>query len=548
MSDFDYIIIGGGHNGLVCAAYLARAGQRVAVLERYAILGGYITTEEIPAAPGYRLNIGAMEHISIFDTPILSDLELEKYGLEYLFREPLYLFPFPDGSDLPVYRSIERTAAEIARFSAHDAAAYRPFMEFSAAFLGILGAVSFGPPPTFGELAGMMSAQVGLDTDRALRVLLTDPRTVLNEWFDHPKVKAALGYYGAHTQTAPSQPGAGFAPMIMVGSHLSGVARPRGGSGRLNDALAAVIIAHGGTVRTNAGVRRVRVENGRAVGVVLESGEGITAEKGVVSAVDAVRLFLDLVDEEHTSPELRRALRNVRIAGTNISEFKVDCALSGPLDWSRFPHGEEFSVGMYLICPSLEYLDLAFADIRRGLPPEEPAMMVCTPSALDPTLAPPGGHTLWLSAFAPYDRRDGRSWDKTKEKYADLLLDRLAQYAPNVRDVIIAREVTSPLDWHRRTGSIRGNPNHLDMTLDQILGYRPIPALSRYRTPIRGLYLTGSGTHPGGGLSGNPGYNTAQVVLQDLGLVPPPERKGLVERVRRLTSLFDIYRRLRKYL
>ncbi len=548
MADTDYIVIGGGHNGLVTAAYLARAGQRVVVLERYKILGGYNTTEEISAAPGYKLNVGALEHIAIFDTPLVADLELEKYGLDYIYRDAVYLFPFLDGVDIPIYRSIDRTAEEIAKLSPRDGAVYSDFMDFSDAFLGIMSAVSMGPPPTFGELAALMDAQIGLDIDQLLWVLLTNPRAVLDAWFEHPQVKAALGYYGAHIQTAPSRMGAGFAPCIMVGPHDSGAPRPRGGSGRLNDALAAAIEDQGGSVRTSLGVRRIMVENGRAVGVETDDGEGITAAKGVVSSIDARRVFLDLVDEAHTSAELRKKLRNLHAGGTNISEFKIDSALSGPLDWSRFPHGEEFSVGMQLLCPSMDYLDRVFADIQGGVPPEDPAIMVGTASVLDPSLAPEGGHTLWLSSFAPYHRRDGRSWDETKEEFAGRLLDRLSLYAPNARDVIVASELTSPLDWHRRTGSIRGNPNHLDMTLDQILGYRPLPELSAYHTPIKGLYLTGSGTHPGGGMSGNPGYNTAHVILQDLGLAPPPGRKGLMERAKKMVGLIGIFMRLRKYL
>ncbi len=548
MPDTDYVVIGGGHNGLVCAGYLARAGLRVTVLEAYQVLGGYCTTEEIPAAPAYKLNIGALEHIGILDVPFVKELELERYGLEYLQREELYLFPFLDGTDIPIYRSVERTADAIAKVSPHDARAYGPFMEFSDAFMAILGAVSFGPPPTFGELAALMDAQVGLDTDQLLWSLFTCPRAVLDVWFDHPQVKAALAYYGAHTQTAPSRPGAGYAPCILVASHFSGVARPRGGSGKLVDALALAVQSCGGTVRTNARVKRVLVEGGRAAGVELTGGEIIRAAKGVVSSIDARRLLLELVDPSHTPGELRRRLQNLRIASTNISEFKIDAALSGPLDWSRTPHGEELSVGMQLLCPSLDYLDGVFADIQRGLAPEEPAMMTGSASVLDPTLAPPGGHTLWLSSFAPYERRDGRSWDEAKGEFAERLLDRFSLYVPNVRDVLVAAEVTSPLDWHRRTGAIRGNPNHLDMTLDQILGYRPLPELSGYRTPIVGLYLSGSGTHPGGGLSGIPGMNTAQVVLQDLGLVPPPSKKGLLERAKKLASLLQVYRKLRKYL
>lgn len=548
MADLDYVIIGGGHNGLVCGGYLAKAGQRVGVLEMFSVLGGYATTEEIPAAPGYKLNIGALEHISIFDTPFVKDLELDKYGLDYMFREELWLFPFLDGTDIPVYKSVEHTAEEIAKFSAHDGQAYGPFIEFSGAFLSLLGAVSLGPAPTFGELAGLMDAQLGLDTDQLLWTLLTCPRAVLDSWFEHPKVKAALAYYGGHVQCAPARPGAGYAPFIMFGGHSGGVARPRGGSGKLAESLAAAIEDHGGTVQTNAKVERILVKDGRAVGVQLAGGETITAAKGVISSIDARRVFLDLVDEAHTSPELRRKLGNLRIGGTNISEFKIDSALSGPLDWSRFPHGQELSAGMQLLCPTVDYLDYVFADIQAGNTPQEPAIMMGTASVLDPSLAPDGGHTLWVSSFAPFHRRDGRSWDETKEEFAERLLDTVSLYTPNLRDVIIASELTSPVDWERRTGAIRGNPNHLDMTLDQMLGYRPLPELSAYRTPIKRLYLTGSGTHPGGGLSGNPGYNTAQAILQELGLVAPPSRKGLVERAKKLGSLLKIYLKLRKYL
>lgn len=549
MADYDYIVIGAGHNGLVCAGYLAKAGQHVAVLEQHSIPGGFITTEEISGAPGFKLNIGAIEHISIFDTPIMGDLELEKYGLNYLFRDNIYLFPFLDGTDIPIYSSVEQTAKAISAISEHDGEAYTKFVEFSNAFLGIMGAVSFMAPPTFGELTALMDAEIGMDVDQLLWVLLSNPRAVLDSWFDHPKVKAALGYYASHVQVPPSRMAAGFAPFIIIGAHGNGVARPQGGSGKLIEALIKSIEAHGGAVQTSAQVTRILVENGKAVGVELKNGERITASKGVVSGIDARRVFLDLVDESLTPADLRRRLGLIHTSGTNIGEFKLDCALSEPLDWSKFPHGNEFRVGMHLLCPSLEYLDYVFADVARGVDPENPAMLVCTSGSLDPTLVPEKGQdTLWVSAIAPYKRRDGRSWDEAKQEYGDRLIDTLAQYAPNVRDSIIATGLTSPLDWHRRAGSVCGNPNHMDMTLDQFFGYRPAPQISNYRTHIGGLYLSGSGVHPGGGLSGNPGYNTAQAILQDLGLVKPPGKRGLLDRVKKLTSLLPIYMKLRKYL
>ncbi|MBN1315715.1 MAG: NAD(P)/FAD-dependent oxidoreductase [Anaerolineales bacterium] len=549
MADYDYIVIGAGHNGLVCAGYLAKAGQHVAVLEKYSIPGGFITTEEIPGAPGFKLNIGAIEHMSFYDTPIMKDLELEKYGLHYLFRDNVYLFPYLDGTDIPFYTSLDRTKEAIAKISKHDAEAYGSFVEFASAFLGILDTVSNTAPPTFGELAGLLDAQVGLDIDQLLWVLLTNPRAVLDSWFESPKVKAALGYYASHIQVPPSRMAAGYAPFIIIGAHGEHVGRPEGGSGKLIDALIGAIEAYSGTVQTNAQVSRILVENGRATGVELANGDRISASKGVVSSIDARRVFLDLMDESYTPAALRRRLELAHTSGTNIGEFKLDCALSEPLDWSRFPHGNDFRVGMHLVCPSLEYLDYVFADVARGVDPAEPAMLVCSAGSLDQTLVPkPGQDTLWVSAIAPYKRRDGRSWDDAKQAYADVLLDTLAKYAPNVRDAIIATELTSPLDWHKRAGSVCGNPNHMDMTLDQFFGYRPAPQISNYRTHIGGLYLSGSGVHPGGGLSGNPGYNTAQAVMQDLGLVKPPDKRGLIDRVKKLASLLPIYMKLRKYL
>jgi beta-carotene ketolase (CrtO type) len=548
MPEFDIIVIGGGHNGLICAGYLAKAGEKVIVLEKHDVVGGFITTEEaIPEAPGFKLNIGAMEHGGVVDTPIVSDLELEKFGLEYMCREAMYFFPFLDGVAVPIYKSVEKTCQAIGEISKRDAEAYRGFVEFSNALLALFSAVSYGAPPSFGELAGAMGA-VGTDADRLIRTVLTSPRAVVSEWFESEYLRAALAYYGSVSQTAPSTLGSGWAPCLLAGCHASGQWRPRGGSGMLIESLIRAIDHYGGTVRADAEVARIVVENGRATAVELRDGERIEARHGIVSSIDAKRVFLELMDPGLLDPQLIRQVKNITVAGTNVSEFKVDCAMDELPSLDRWEKGPEFIVGMIQPCPTVDYLEREFVDIRRGVFPEAPAVLCAVPSAADPSLAPPGKHTLWLSCFAPYELSGGRNWDVIREETADHLIDVVAQYMPNIKKAMIDRVIQTPVDWYRRTGAIAGNPNHMDMTLDQLFGYRPTPALSGYRTPIKDLYLSGSGVHPGGGLNGIPGHNTAQVVLEDLGYIKSASGGGLRHTISKFKDLFRSYMTLRKYL
>ncbi len=551
MSDCDIVVIGGGHNGLICAGYLARAGEKVLVLEKHDVVGGFITTEEaIPEAPGFKLNIGAMEHGGVVETPIVSDLELEKFGLEYMCREEMYFFPFLDGVAVPIYKSVDETCKAIAEISKRDAEAYRSFVEFSNALLSLFAAVSYAAPPSFGELAAAMGAggAVGMDADRLIRTVLTSPRAVVSEWFESEYLRAALAYYGSVSQTAPSTLGSGWAPCLLAGCHSSGQWRPRGGSGMLIESLIRAIEHHGGTVRASAEVARIIVENGKAAAVELRDGERIEARHGIVSSIDAKRVFLDLLDPGLLDPQLIRQVKNITVAGTNVSEFKIDCALDELPSLDRWERGAEFIVGMIQPCPTVDYLEREFVDIRRGVFPEAPAVLCAVPSAADPSLAPRGKHTLWLSCFAPYELSGGRNWDDIREEIADHLIDVVAQYMPNIKKAMIGRIIQTPVDWYRRTGAIAGNPNHMDMTLDQLFGYRPTPALSGYRTPIKELYLSGSGVHPGGGLNGIPGHNTAQVMLEDLGYIKSASRGGLRQRISKFRDLFQTYMTLRKYL
>jgi beta-carotene ketolase (CrtO type) len=295
-------------------------------------------------------------------------------------------------------------------------------------------------------------------------------------------------------------------------------------------------------------VSKIVVENGRATAVELRGGERIDARHGIVSSIDVKRVFLDLVGQDLLAPHLIRQIKNITVAGTNVSEFKLDCALNELPDLGRWERGPDFIVSMVQPCPSVDHLEREFVDIRRGEFPEEPAFLFAVHSAEDPSLAPPGKHTLWLSCFAPYELSGGRSWDDIREEAADHLIDVVARYAPNIKEAMIGRVIHTPLDWYRRTGAIAGNPNHMDMTLDQLFGYRPTPALCNYRTPIKDLYLSGSGVHPGGGLHGIPGHNTAQVVLEDLGYIRSASSRGFGHRIGKVRDLLQAFMKLRKYV
>ena len=537
MEVYDVVIIGAGHNALVCAGYLLKAGYRVLLLEKQAIPGGGSTTEESlkEAAPGFKFNPCAIDHIFIHLGPVVQELELNKYGLEYLFYDPTVFCPHPDGKYFLGYRSVEQTCAEIARYNPRDARKYAEFIDFWQRVLGMLIPIFNAPPKSLIDISGNFDAAKLKDMfslmgppDKILdlmRTMFTSPMDLLNEYFDEEFVKAPLARQASELSLPPSQKTGAVGSIMMAMRHNPGAARPRGGTGALTQALVRLVMSQGGVILTEQQVKQVLIDNNRAVGVRVANGKEYRAECGVISSIDAKRLFVQLIDEsdvDKADTQLRDRISR-RIVNHNESILKIDCALSELPRFVHHNHKDEYLTGAILIADSVDHVELAHTDPEIGRIPEDPSMFAVVPTVVDPTLAPEGKHTLWIEFFAPYQIKGaegtglkGTGWtDELKHKVADKVLDKLADYAPNIKNSIIARHVESPAELAERLGFLKGNYYHLDMTFDQMMFFRPLPELANYKTPIENLFLTGAGTHPGGSISGIPGRNCARVFLQN---------------------------------
>lgn len=536
MQAYDVVMIGAGHNALVCAAYLLKAGYSVLLLDKNPFPGGASTTEEtLPKeAPGFKFNPCAIDHIFIHLGPVVQELELHKYGLEYLFCDPVVFCPHPDGKYFLAHRSVEKTCAEIERYSPRDARKYAEFVDFWQRVIGMLTPMFNAPPKSLVDVAGNFDASKLQDmlslmgpADKTLdfiRTMFTSPVDIINEYFDSEFLKAPLARLAGELSTPPSQKNMSVGSIMMTMRHNPGMARPKGGTGALTEALVRLVQDKGGVILTEKQVQKVLIDDGKAVGVRLTNGQEYRANKGVISSIDAKRLFLNLVDErevDEVDPELRDRLAR-RIVNHNESILKIDCALSEAPRFERYNHQDEYLIGSVLIADSVEHVELAHTDPEIGrIPLEDPSMYVVVPTMRDPSMAPEGKHTLWIEFFAPYQIKGaegtgqkGTGWtEELKNKVADRVLDKLADYAPNVKNAIIARHVESPAELSDRLGVLKGNYYHLDMTFDQMIFFRPLPELANYKTPIEGLFLTGAGTHPGGSISGMPGRNCARVFL-----------------------------------
>jgi beta-carotene ketolase (CrtO type) len=537
MENYDVVIIGAGHNGLVCAAYLLKAGYSVLLLEKRSVPGGAATTEEVlpQDAPGFKFNLCAIDHEFIHLGPVVEELELTKYGLEYLYCDPVVFCPHPDGKYFLAHQSIEKTCAEIERFSPRDAKKYAEFTAYWQRAIGAMIPMFNAPPKSVLDIIGNydikkvqdLFAMIGSPNKTLdfVRTMLTSAEDIVNEWFDSEFLKAPIARLASELGAPPSQKMLGVGMMMMAMRHNPGMARPRGGTGALVQALLNLVKSLGGHILTDQHVEKVLVDNGRAVGVRTANGKEYRATKGVISNIDARRVLLQLIDPadvDAADPELRERIDR-RIVNNNETILKIDLAMSEPLRFERYNHRDEYLIGSVLIADSVRHVEKAHSDPAQGIiPDDDPSMYVVQPTVLDPSMAPDGKHTVWIEFFAPYKiaglegtGQFGTGWtDELKNKVADRCVEKLAQYAPNVKTATIARRVESPAELGDRLGAYNANYYHIDMTLDQMVFFRPLPEIANYKTPIDGLFLTGAGTHPGGSISGMPGRNCARVFLQ----------------------------------
>ncbi|MGH9662078.1 MAG: phytoene desaturase family protein, partial [Bryobacteraceae bacterium] len=508
----------------VAAAYLARAGRRVLVLERREQVGGCAVTEEI--WPGYRVSTAAYL-TSLLQERIVRELELERFGYRVDPKDPAFFSPFPDGRWLYMWQDQRRTLEEIAKFSTRDAEAYPKYEEHLERLARVVESLLLVAPPHFPPRRALdffEFLQIGArlrkldrkETVGLVKIFTQSAADFLDEWFESEELKVTLatdGVIGA--SGGPRSPGTAYIllhhSMGSVGGKRGLWGFVRGGMGAVSEAIAASARAKGVEIRTRAAVERVLVRDGRARGVVLEGGEEIEAPL-VASNLDPRATFLRLVEEKHLDPEFVAAIRRFRIEGTSL---KMNLALSGLPDFRALPGAPAPHHGATMhICPSIEYVERAWDDAKYGRPSQRPLIEMTIPTMYDASLAPPGRHILGIFLqYAPYTLR-GATWDELREPFADRVLDLIAEYAPNIRSIVVERQVLTPLDLERRFGLTGGNIFHGEMSLDQMFVLRPVAGWARYRTPLPGLYLCGSGAHPGGGVMGAPGYNCAREMLK----------------------------------
>jgi phytoene dehydrogenase-like protein len=521
---YDALIVGGGHNGLVCAFYLARAGLKVRVLERRDVVGGAAVTEEFH--PGFR-NSTASYTVSLLRPKVIADMRLHDRGLHIVERPISNFLPF-ESDYLKLGGGIARTQAEFARFSAKDADVFPAYEAALERIAELLRDLALKTPPNAGgglgaslaaAIQGRQVAGLSLDTQRdMLELFAKSAREFLDGWFESDSVKTAFAFDSVVGNYAGvSTPGSAYVLLHHVFGEVNGRkgawGHATGGMGAITQAMAAACRDIGVEISLEAPVAEVLVDGSRAVGVQLESGEEIAAPI-VAANVGPLLLYKQLVPQSALEPDFKRRIGNFR-AGSGT--FRMNLALSELPDFTVLPgkDAEHHRAGI-VIAPGLDYMDRAYDDARRFGWSREPIVEMLIPSTVDDSLAPPGAHvaSLFCQQFAP-ELPDGRSWDDEREAAADRIIATIEARAPGFAGSILARQIHSPLDLERKFGLIGGDIFHGRMSLDQLWAARPLLGHGDYRAPVAGLYMCGSGTHPGGGVTGAPGHNAAREILRD---------------------------------
>ena len=520
----DVVIIGGGHNGLACAGYLAKAGLDVLVLEKRDLVGGAAATEE--PWPGYRVS-SASYVISLIPPQVVRELDLKRFGYEVSIITPDYFVPFPDGTSLTLWGDVERDAANIARFNERDAAAYVAFDRYFDRVARLLKDLLFVVPPNmnlrdlpkWAATAGRFRKWSGRDLHETVRLFTMSAADFLDEWFEDERVKGALATQAIiGAWCGPMTPGSAYVLMHHwigeVDGHAGAWGWVKGGMGGISQAMARAAEAAGAEIRTSAEVDRVAINaSGRAVGVALVDGSLVRAQR-IVSCAHPVTTYLSLVGEERLPGDVVRDVKRYR---TRSGSVKLNVALSELPAFPSWDQQGDLHKGLAAVSPSVEYLERAWDDAKYGRMSEHPYVEVVFPTAHEPEgLAPKGKHLmLAFSQYGPYELADG-SWDDGgRDEYAARVLKALGEFAPTLESSVEHLEVLTPKDIEDRFGLIGGNIMQGELTPDQLFSFRPIPGHGDYRTPVAGMYLCGSGTHPGGGVMGVPGRNAASVILRD---------------------------------
>jgi phytoene dehydrogenase-like protein len=534
MNRRDVVIVGGGHNGLTCAAYLAKAGLDVVVVERRDILGGAAATEE--TWPGYKVS-SASYVVSLMPPRIVDELELRRFGYDVSIITPDYFVPFPDGTSLTLWGDLARDCANIAKLSTHDADAYAAFDTYFERVAALMKELLFVVPPnlrlreaaSWARTARSLRGMTGRDMHELVRLFTMSAADFLDEWFDDDRVKGALATQAIiGAWCGPMTPGSAYVLMHHwigeIDGHFGAWGWVKGGMGAVSAAMARAAQAAGAEIRTGIDVQRVAINGeGRAVGVELADGSVMGAER-VVSNAHPTTTYLDLVGADRLPDEVVRDIRRFR---TRSGSVKINVALS---ELPRYPSWDQAGDphrGLMAVSPSVEYLERAFDDAKYGRASAHPYAEVMFPTAHEEGLAPAGKHMMMaFTQYGPYELREG-SWETEREAYATRVVEELARYAPNLPDAVEHIEVLTPKDIEDRFGLIGGNIMQGEVVPDQLFSFRPIPFYGDYHTPVQNLYLCGAGTHPGGGVMGVNGRNASTVILKDA-------RGGVTDRARAL--------------